>query len=887
MHVRAIARLLLGLVVLMALSAPSALASTHTWNGPNNGLWSNGANWTGGVPTTGETGGTIVKFTGTSTASSTMDMSGLVVDEIHFTGTNQTIAGSTPLGINGATLVTNIADDAGGNTISVPLALSGAAGLANVASGQLTISGTISGSVGFVVEGTGASGVTLAGNNTYTGPTSVTSGTLELNSPGINTAVPGSSLTVGNGVSAAATVKLLQSLEIGTTTPVTVDSNGTLDLNSFVQSVDDLSVSGGTVSLGAGTVSTNGPLAMTAGTISGTAGAQVNLGGDVTATSSSTAPAAITAPVQLDGARKFTVTAGSQTPDLTIGSSLSDGSAASSLTKAGNGTMALISATGDTYTGGTTVLAGTVTTNHSTGVGFPGSLTIGAGTGSASSAVVRMLQSSELAASSDVVVNSDGLLDLNASVQSFKSLTLVNGSVTEGANGSLSTTGPVTMTGGSITGTGNDVLLPRAGLSATSSALGPATVASGLALTSNETFTVASGTPPELVVSGAISQLGGTFGLTKAGAGTLQVTGSDTYGGLTRVSAGTLIDRGQQTGAVTVDAGGTLSGNGMVGPLSVNGLLTPERGLRTGSLTFGAGGKLDVKLPSADPAAAPTISSSGPITIDPAATLSVEIPSGLTLPGGTAFPVIENSSGMAIGGTFGGGPFSTPDGVPLVAGYTALDGNDFALTAANVAPVVGAVSASPKSVSQGQPVAFSVSPSDANRDALTTSWKFGDGTTGTGNAVTHSYATAGIYHVAVTVSDGTTTTSAAIDVTVTGVTGGGTPRPLSVTSSAYGASFVLTGPALCVMPGKPVTLTLTITRIKGKHYLIAKVTKVVFTLPGARAKTARSAPFRQNVLVPAAAKPRTKLKAKASAYLTLRTRKQRKTSLVLSVPVCG
>ncbi len=43
---------------------------------------------------------------------------------------------------------------------------------------------------------------------------------------------------------------------------------------------------------------------------------------------------------------------------------------------------------------------------------------------------------------------------------------------------------------------------------------------------------------------------------------------------------------------------------------------------------------------------------------------------------------------------------------------------------------------------------------DPDGDPLTYAWDFGDGTTGTGASVSHTYATAGAYNAKVTVSDG-------------------------------------------------------------------------------------------------------------------------------------
>jgi autotransporter-associated beta strand protein len=151
-------------------------------------------------------------------------------------------------------------------------------------------------------------------------------------------------------------------------------------------------------------------------------------------------------------------------------------------------------------------------------------------------------------------------------------------------------------------------------------------------------------------VSGVISG----SSLTKIGAGTLTLSNNNTYTGGTTISTGTLlvnnaIGSGTGTGPVTVNAAGTLGGNGTVlGNVTNSGIASP--GTSVGALHLGgtytqtATGRLDIELASL--ASYDRLILSGAATLS--GTLAVSLTSGFMPQAGNTFEIV---TATGLGGT--------------------------------------------------------------------------------------------------------------------------------------------------------------------------------------------------------------------------------------------
>jgi autotransporter-associated beta strand protein len=244
------------------------------------------------------------------------------------------------------------------------------------------------------------------------------------------------------------------------------------------------------------------------------------------------------------------------------------------------------------------------------------------------------------------------------------------------------------------------------------------------------------------VFSGIIS---GSGQLTKVGAGTLTLSGANTYAS-TLVSAGTLLVNGPQpTNVVTVNGGATLGGSGIIGSTTANGAISPGSSgpavLRSGSTTFAPGSSYIVKIDGTTPGSGyDQLGAAGPVSLAGNPTLVAKI--GFTAAIGNSFAIITSSSGIT--GTFSG---LANNALLNVSGQTfqiAYTSNSIVLTRVASPPAV-TLTSSPNAAVFGQPVTFTatVTPTPPATGAPTGVVNFTEGTTilGTGTLDASGVAT--------------------------------------------------------------------------------------------------------------------------------------------------
>jgi fibronectin-binding autotransporter adhesin len=506
----------------------------------------------------------------------------------------------------------------------------------------------------------GANTLLLTGSNTYSGTTSITSGTLQIGTTGriagpidnaaalliSNTSVtlPGPITGTGSLTTSGTGVVTLSSASSVLGGPITIPG-GRLELAGGLAGSNNISLGSGTNVgtlryVGSGNTS-NRTIAITGsagGTLDASGSGALNL-------SSGTISAANNTVVTLTG---------TSTNDNVIGMIAGTGV---SVNKTGSGLWRLTGA--NSYTGGLTVREGTIVAGNSfSEASSPfgsGNATVGGTAGGIGGTAALLIEDGAIVdrsvtiaaagagptqvavlggfGSGTVLFNSTGVITLNRSVTlqaansgtvNFAKPWVNNGPDNVVTIGSASNAGtvelnrdlPATLAGVNVdTGTARLLSSNNRINSAT-----PVTVGSGLGAAtldlnslsqtlSNLTFAGNSGSiiggtlrlnPTQAVaVTGtghvisslvaldaaasfnvnAASRLGissaisGSFGLTKTGAGILELSAANTYTGPTEVSGGSLLVNGPLASAVTVQSGGLLGGSG-----ALNGGVTVQAG---------------------------------------------------------------------------------------------------------------------------------------------------------------------------------------------------------------------------------------------------------------------------------------------------------------------
>ncbi len=675
-HAFAARLVLVLLAALFCCGAQAANTSLHSWNVDANGDWDMSANWSGGLADNKSHEalfGTVI----TGDRVITMRSGSFLAGNLSFDSTFQyRLVNATASTTSGNSLTLqekNFADafDQNGSgtvIIDVPVVLVGSDTLwGGTGSGQVTVNGQISGSVG-ITKSEGTWALVLTGANTYTGDTVINAGTISIGADSALGAVPGSvnatSLTLDGGTlttTSSFTLNANRGLTLGAGAgTVSVASGTTLTYNGIIagSSTADALIKTGAGTLVLGGLNTyQGATTINAGIVSISADSGLGTIPAVVTAASVTLDGgtlASTATFTLNSKRGITLGTGAGTISVGTGSTLTYNgiiagpSTSDSLIKTGAGTLTL--GGNDTYLGNTTINAGTlaITDRRALGAGG-GTLTINGATANLTL----------------------GYND-NANNALFNGITIQDGSITRTASANLRS--GILDSSKTLTVTGNATLLDQGGDST-----GGYFAVDGLVTVQSGTLT--------LKAASANDEVRLTQQLT-IGAGAAVTVDAATLGVVSFGSGSAITIEGQGTAAsqstFNVNAGATynsattinLNGSG-TGGLKVSGsqslvdaFLTSDR--IQNHLTA-SGGTLTVAY--SDPNLTANFSkapASGSI-----AKIGFYVPSGSTTTFGTVANDMQNWGGLVVDGPTGG---SAANAIFALAKDQNLVGNGAALT---------------------------------------------------------------------------------------------------------------------------------------------------------------------------------------------------------------
>ena len=511
----------------------------------------------------------------------------------------------------------------GANTLTLSNASAGANG---------TFGGAISGTGGLTLA---AGTETLTGANTYTGNTTISAGTLALSGAGTIASssgvidngtfdisasnAPGATITTlsgTGGVTLGANTLTLSNASAGAngTFGGAISGTGGLTLAAGTETLTGANTYTGNTTIGSGsTLVIGGAGSLGAGSYAGniTDGGTFEYSSSATQTLSGVISGAGaltqngTGTLTLTGVNTYTgnttIASGST---LQIGGSGSLGGGSYAGTISDSGMFEYSSSANQTLSGvisgAGTLVKDTSATSTLTLTGantYTGLTTISAGTLQISGA--GSLGSGNYAGN----ISNNGTFEYSSSAtQRLSGVISGQGGLTKIGTGTLILTGANTYAGGTLLDVGTLGIGSNGALGAGALTMQLSTTlqfeASGLTLPNrimlnNADSTIDTGSNTD-TISGVIS---GPGGLAKLGSGTLIMSGANTYTGATDVQAGALDVTGSLASSVTVELGASLGGTGAIGGLVANsgatiapGLLTPFSTLTVnGATSFAAG----------------------------------------------------------------------------------------------------------------------------------------------------------------------------------------------------------------------------------------------------------------------------------------------------------
>lgn len=331
---------------------------SRDWINDASGLWSSASNWTGGVVPDGSSSiaripgatGAVLTAPRTVTLDSDRSINSLVID-----GTQPvTLAGGSTLTLDAGGAAASLGASGADHLVSTPLQLTTGGVISTVesASNTLTLAGVVSGgSNGLAKLGNGT--LLLTAENTYTGTTSVSAGTLQIGNGGASGSVAGAI-----AVSSGATAKFNRADSVVLTANNTLNGSGTIEFAGT--GATTLSVANnhsGTVKISAGTLILENDQALQNSTLNylNTGGALV-LSGNVTSLVLGGLSGDRGIPLTNTATTALPVTVGQNNASTDYsGSPVGTGA---SFTKTGTGILALSGV--HAYSGNTTVNGGTL-----------------------------------------------------------------------------------------------------------------------------------------------------------------------------------------------------------------------------------------------------------------------------------------------------------------------------------------------------------------------------------------------------------------------------------------------------------------------------------------------------------------------------------------------